>query len=110
MRSTAEQRREGRLIRHRRIRRGIRGTAERPRLAVFRSLKHVYAQIIDDDQAHTLVSISTLEESVGQELARVLGCYNRVSNGAFLVAAAEPFAFNSAAAARRQSRNVCAWG
>ena len=47
---------EGRTIRHRRIRRVVRGSAERPRLAVFRSLNHIYAQIVDDDTAQTLAA------------------------------------------------------
>ena len=68
MRSIAIERREGRIKRHRRIRRHILGTAERPRLAVYRSIKHLYAQIIDDAQAHTLASISSLEKAVRPEL------------------------------------------
>ena len=47
--------------RHRRIRARVSGTELRPRLAVFRSSKHMYAQIIDDSQGHTLVSASTLD-------------------------------------------------
>jgi large subunit ribosomal protein L18 len=47
--------------RHRRVRKKIMGTAERPRLAVFRSNKHVYAQAIDDIAGHTLVAASTVE-------------------------------------------------
>jgi large subunit ribosomal protein L18 len=50
------QRAEGRSIRHRRVRRVVQGTAERPRLAVFRSLNHVYAQLIDDTVGRTLVA------------------------------------------------------
>jgi len=50
------QRVEGRTIRHVRIRRVVKGTAERPRLAVFRSLNHVYAQLIDDTAGRTLVA------------------------------------------------------
>ena len=53
---------ELRLSRHSRLRKKLSGTAERPRLAVFRSLKHVYAQIIDDTQGHTLVAASSHDE------------------------------------------------
>jgi large subunit ribosomal protein L18 len=49
---------------HRRIRRKLRGTAERPRLAVFRSLAHIYAQIVDDGQSKTLVSASSVDKGV----------------------------------------------
>jgi large subunit ribosomal protein L18 len=49
---------------HRRIRKKVRGTTERPRLAVYRSLNHIYAQIIDDDSGKTLVSASTLEKDL----------------------------------------------
>ncbi len=48
---------------HTRIRRRIAGTAERPRLAVFRSLKHIYAQLIDDTRGRTIVSASSHEKS-----------------------------------------------
>ena len=50
-----------RLKRHRRVRAKVSGTAERPRLNVFRSLKHIYAQLVDDDAGHTLVAASTVE-------------------------------------------------
>lgn len=53
-----------RLNKHRRIRNKIKGTAARPRLAVFRSDNHIYAQIIDDAKAHTLVAASTMEKDV----------------------------------------------
>jgi large subunit ribosomal protein L18 len=56
-----------RLARHRRIRRALSGTAERPRLAVFRSLSHIYGQIIDDVAGHTLVSASDLEPTLRSE-------------------------------------------
>lgn len=70
-----------RELRHRRLRKKVSGTAERPRLAVFRSLKHIYAQIIDDDKGRTLVSASTLEKSLsdslkgtgGQDAAKSIG-------------------------------------
>jgi len=54
--------------RHRRVRKKIVGTAERPRLNVFRSLKHIYAQVIDDDKGHTLVAASTLDPELRGKL------------------------------------------
>ena len=54
-------RHEARQRRHRRVRKKVRGTAARPRLAVFRSNKHVYAQVIDDVAGRTLASASTVE-------------------------------------------------
>jgi len=55
--------------RHARVRRKIQGTAERPRLNVFRSLDHIYAQVIDDTTGNTLASASTVEGSVQSEVA-----------------------------------------
>jgi len=52
-----------RLKRHRRVRSKVSGTAERPRLNVFRSLKHIYAALVDDDAGHTLAAASTVEAS-----------------------------------------------
>ncbi|GBC93322.1 50S ribosomal protein L18 [bacterium HR15] len=60
--------REKRIIRHRRIRRVIFGTPERPRLCVYKSLKHIYAQIIDDTKGHTLVAASTLDPALRDQL------------------------------------------
>ena len=56
-----KNRRLMRLIRHKRVRQKIRGTSLRPRLALFRSLNHIYAQVIDDTQGFTLVSASSLD-------------------------------------------------
>jgi large subunit ribosomal protein L18 len=58
------KRAEVRTAVHRRIRRKVRGTTERPRLAVYRSLNHIYAQVIDDEKAQTLASASTTEKSL----------------------------------------------
>jgi large subunit ribosomal protein L18 len=56
---------EQRVARHVRLRKKLEGSSERPRLAVFRSLKHISAQLIDDAQGITLASASTLEKSLG---------------------------------------------
>lgn len=53
--------------RHRRVRKRVRGTAERPRLAVYRSNRYIYAQIIDDVQGATLVSASSVESELRSE-------------------------------------------
>jgi large subunit ribosomal protein L18 len=60
----AAKRTIGRARRHFRVRKNVRGTAERPRLVVTRSLRHITAQIIDDTKGHTLVSASTLDASI----------------------------------------------
>ena len=69
---------KARLHRHTRVRGKISGTAERPRLNVFRSLNHIYAQIIDDVKGVTLVSASSAEKDFGMnggnmEAARKVG-------------------------------------
>jgi large subunit ribosomal protein L18 len=61
MSDIAKYRHEGRLRRHRRVRKKIHGTAERPRLAVYRSNKHLTVQVIDDDAGVTLAAVSTTE-------------------------------------------------
>ena len=65
-----ESRSKIREAKHRRMRNRLSGTAERPRLAVFRSNNHMYAQIIDDDAQNTLVAASTLEKDVKAELEK----------------------------------------
>jgi large subunit ribosomal protein L18 len=65
----SKQRRLARKRRHRRVRKKVFGTAERPRLNVFRSLRHIYAQIIDDEQGHSLVAASTLDPDLCDQLA-----------------------------------------
>jgi large subunit ribosomal protein L18 len=63
--------RQAREIRHRRVRARVKGTSERPRLNVFRSSRHIYAQIIDDTVGHTLVSASTIDAEIRQELGKL---------------------------------------
>ncbi len=62
-------RNELRKRRHRRVRYEVKGTPERPRLNVYRSLKHIYAQVIDDRAGHTLASASTLDPEVRGRIA-----------------------------------------
>ena len=59
---------ETRLKRHMRIRRRMIGSTERPRLCVYRSNKHIYAQIVDDSKAHTLVAASSLDNELTDKL------------------------------------------
>lgn len=61
-------RRSGRRRRHLRVRKKVHGTSARPRLSVYRSLKHIYAQIIDDTMGQTLVAASTLEPELRRRL------------------------------------------
>ena len=60
----AAKRTVGRARRHFRVRKNVRGTAERPRLVITRSLRHIGVQIVDDTRGHTLVSASTLDASL----------------------------------------------
>ena len=75
-----QSRQEVRVKKHMKIRNRFSGTAERPRLAVFRSNNHMYAQIIDDTVGKTLVAASTLEKEVKAELEKT----NNVDAAAYL--------------------------
>ena len=75
-----ESRSKVRVKKHLRVRNRFSGTAERPRLAVFRSNNHMYAQIIDDTVGNTLVAASTLEKDVKAELEKT----NNVDAAAYL--------------------------
>ena len=75
-----ESRSKIRVKKHKRIRNRLSGTPERPRLAVFRSNNHMYAQIIDDTVGNTLVAASTLEKDVKAELEKT----NNVDAAAYL--------------------------
>ena len=63
-----ESRSEVRIQKHMRVRNHLAGTADRPRLAVFRSNNHMYAQIIDDSVGNTIVAASTVEKSIKEAL------------------------------------------
>ena len=75
-----ESRQEVRVKKHMKIRNRFSGTAQRPRLAVFRSNNHMYAQIIDDTVGNTLASASTLEKEIKAELEKT----NNVDAAAYL--------------------------
>ena len=75
-----ESRQKVRVKKHMKIRNRFSGTAERPRLAVFRSNNHMYAQIIDDTVGNTLVAASTLEKEIKSELEKT----NNVDAAAYL--------------------------
>ena len=75
-----KSRSEVRVNKHRKLRNRFSGTAERPRLAVFRSNNHMYAQIIDDTVGNTLVAASTVEKEVSAELEKT----NNVEAAAYL--------------------------
>ena len=64
-----EDRNKRRELRHLRARKKVAGSSERPSLAVFRSLKHIYAQIINDETGTTLVSASSLDPEIRQQVA-----------------------------------------
>ncbi len=64
----SEQSRKARIRRHRRVRARVAGTSERPRLNVYRSLDNIYAQVIDDVAGHTLVSASTVDRELREQV------------------------------------------
>ena len=64
MANVSKERREARIRRHRRVRKKVTGTPERPRLAVFRSNRHLVLQVIDDTAGHTVAAASTVEADV----------------------------------------------
>jgi len=64
---------EGRTRRHKRIRRKVSGTAERPRLTVYRSLNHIYVQLVDDLSGRTLLSVSSRDGAVQADVKAAKG-------------------------------------
>jgi large subunit ribosomal protein L18 len=79
--SVAQRRMESRVRRHERVRRRLAGSTQRPRLAIFKSSKHLYAQLVDDSKDRTITGVSTLTPSLrekcdklkGVECAKVIG-------------------------------------
>jgi large subunit ribosomal protein L18 len=68
-----KEKRLARLRRKKRVRKKVFGTPERPRLSVYRSLKHIYAQVIDDTKGITLVAASTLDPALREQLKEIKG-------------------------------------
>jgi len=73
MKSKATPRLAGRSRRHMRIRKKVMGTAERPRLTVFRSLNHIYAQLVDDLTGRTILTVSSMDKEVAPRLKETKG-------------------------------------
>ncbi len=73
MKSKATPRLAGRTRRHIRIRKKVMGTAERPRLTVFRSLNHIYAQLVDDLTGRTILTVSSMDKEVAPRLKETKG-------------------------------------
>ena len=78
MSDIAKARREGRIRRHRRVRKKVHGTAARPRLAVHRSNKHITVQVIDDDAGRTLAAASTNEPDLRANSGATVAAAERV--------------------------------
>ena len=65
---TVKDKNKDRLVRHKRVRKNLSGTSERPRLNVYRSLSNIYAQVIDDTKGVTIASASTLDKEVAEKI------------------------------------------
>jgi large subunit ribosomal protein L18 len=86
---TKKSRNLARQKRHQRISNRVQGTPERPRLSVFRSLKHMYAQVIDDTQGRTMAAASTLDSDIRGELASLPKAEEAVRVGRLIAARAQ---------------------
>jgi large subunit ribosomal protein L18 len=73
MKSSATPRLKGRERRHIRIRKKVKGTAERPRLCVYRSLNHIYAQLVDDLAGRTIMTVSSLDKGLAPDVKTAKG-------------------------------------
>lgn len=69
MKSKSNQKKDARLRKKKHIRKVVFGTAEKPRLVVFKSLKHIYAQLVDDTSAKTITGVSSLSQDLKDEIA-----------------------------------------
>jgi large subunit ribosomal protein L18 len=78
MSDIAKARREGRIRRHRRVRKKVHGTADRPRLAVFRSNKHISAQVIDDETGRTLAAASSNEADLRSQSGATVAAATKI--------------------------------
>lgn len=81
---SGDQREIGRRRRRERVRKKVWGTDERPRICVYRSLKHIYAQVISDENGKTLVSVSTLSKGLKENLKKTKGVEAAKQVGALL--------------------------
>ncbi|MBI4533087.1 MAG: 50S ribosomal protein L18 [Candidatus Melainabacteria bacterium] len=88
-------RKEARVRRHRRIRSIVSGTSDRPRLCVYRSNKHIYAQVIDDTKAHTLVAASTLDKELQGKVGKPWTKEGAASVGVLLAERAKALGVNA---------------
>ncbi len=89
--------------RHERVRARVQGTPERPRLCVFRSLRHIYVQVIDDTQGRTLLAVSTLDPEVQTEASAASAAEAQPKKGRSKKAEAQP---STASPDQSESRNV----
>lgn len=87
-------RKESTRRRHARVRKDVTGTTERPRLAVYRSNQHIYAQVIDDTNHHTMVSASTLEAELRKVLDSANNCDASAQVGKLLAERRSPRALS----------------
>ncbi|HKO16407.1 MAG TPA: 50S ribosomal protein L18 [Gemmatimonadaceae bacterium] len=76
---TPKSRAEKRVRRHLRVRKAVSGTTERPRLVVYRSLKHIYAQLVDDTQQRTLLTVASTDLSEGKKSEKSLEVGKRLA-------------------------------
>ena len=90
MSSISKQRLDSRIRRHARVRKTVAGTAERPRLVVFKSAKHIYAQLVNDAEQKTITGVSSLSPDLKEKCAKASGMATaKIIGEAIAVKAAE---------------------